>query len=196
MNKIITISREFGSGGRTIGKLLAERLHIPRYDEELIDMIASESGFAKEFISERSEDAPFSGWLSNAFSDRGFDGLSSQDYLWNIQRDIILEIAQKDDCVIIGRCAEYILKDRADLLKVFIYADIDKRTERIVKLYGERDISSKKRLKDKDKRRAAFYHIYTNIEWGKTQNYDLSLNSGTLGINQCVDILANLYENR
>lgn len=196
MHKIITISREFGSGGRTIGKKLAETLGIPCYDEELIDKIASESGFNKEFIQERSEYTPQGGWLANAFSDRGYDGLSTQDYLWNIQNEVILDIATKEDCVIVGRCAEYILREKADLLKVFIYADMEQRSERIVKLYGERDNSPKKRLKDKDKRRIAFYHIYTDMEWGKAQNYDLTLNSGTLGIDKCVSILADLYKKK
>lgn len=196
MKKIITISREFGSGGRTIGKQTAQILGIPCYDEELIDKIASESGFAKEFVSENSEYTRHGGWLANAFTDRGYDGLSSQDYLWNIQSNIILDIATKEDCVIVGRCAEYILREKAKLLKVFIYADMDQRADRIVKMYGERDDSPYKRLRDKDKRRTAYYHIYTDMEWGKVQNYDIALNSGSLGIERCSEIIASLYKTK
>lgn len=125
-NRIITISREFGSGGRTVGRQAAARLGIPCYDQELIEKLAAESGFAKDFIIEKGEDAPYSGWLANAFTDRGAGGISSQDYLWVIQRKIILGLAAKESCVIVGRCADYILRDTADCLKVFIHADMQK----------------------------------------------------------------------
>ncbi len=193
MNRIITISREFGSGGRTIGKKLAERLGIPCYDEELITKIEEKSGLAKEFIQERGEYTLRGGWLANAFADRSLNGLSVQDYLWTVQRKLILELAEKESCVIVGRCADYILEGKADLLKVFIHASLEKRAERIVKLYGERPESPEKRLRDKDIRRSAYYHFYTDVEWGICKNYDIALNSGEIGIDRCVDIIAALY---
>ena len=104
-----------------------------------------------------------------------------------------MELAEKESCVIVGRCADYILKDLADCLRVFIYADMDVRAERIVTQYGERVEAPEKRLKDKDKRRAAYYQFYTDSKWGVIQNYDVALNSGTLGIDGCVDVLAALY---
>lgn len=192
-NRIVTISREFGSGGRTIGKLTAERLGIACYDQELIEKIAEKSGFTKEFIAEKGEHAQHRGWFANAFTDRGINGISSQDYLWGIQRDIILELAAKEPCVIVGRCADYILRDTADCLKVFIHSDMEVRAERIVKQYGESQDSPEKRLKDKDKRRSAYYHFYTDMDWGAVQNYHITLNSGALGIEKCVEILAGLY---
>lgn len=192
-NRVITISRQFGSGGRTVGKELAAKLNIPCYDYEIIEKIAEESGFAKEYIEERGEYTSQSTWFGNAFSDRDFYGHSNQDHLWSIQRKIILELAEKGPCVIVGRCADYILKDTADCLRVFIHADMDKRAERIVKQYGERSDSPEKRLKDKDKRRAAYYQFYTDMKWGVLQHYDITLNSGVLGIEKCVDILAGLY---
>lgn len=192
-NRVITISRQFGSGGRTIGKELAARLGIPCYDNELIEKIAEESGFAKEYIAERGEYTSHGIWFNNAFSDRDFYGHSNQDYLWSIQRKIILELAEKGPCVIVGRCADYILKDTADCLRVFIHADMDKRAERIVQQYGERNDSPEKRLKDKDKRRAAYYQFYTDVKWGVLHHYDITLNSGALSIEKCVDILADLY---
>lgn len=193
MNRVITISREFGSGGRTIGKHVAEKLNIPCYDEELLNRIAEKSGLAKEYIAERGEYTPKGGWLATAFADRSLNGLSVQDYLWTVQRKLIIELAEQESCVIVGRCADYILEGQQDLLKVFIHADVPSRAKRIVELYGERDDAPEKRLRDKDKRRAAYYQFYTDMEWGKAQHYHIALDSGALGIDRCVDIIASLY---
>jgi len=193
MNRVITISREFGSGGRTIGKLVAERLGIPCYDQELIEKIEEKSGLAKDFIAERGEYTLKGGWLANAFADRSLNGLSVQDYLWTVQRKIIIELAEKGPCVIVGRCADYILDGKADCLKVFIHASIEKRAKRIVEKYGESSESPEKRLRDKDIRRSAYYHFYTDVEWGIAKNYDVALDSGTIGLERCVDIIASLY---
>lgn len=192
-NRIVTISREFGSGGRTIGKLVAEKLGIPCYDQELIGKLVEESGFAKDYVMEQSEEAPHSGWLASAFAGRGLNGLSNQDYLWIKQRDIILKLAEKESCVIVGRCADYILRDRADCLRVFIHAEEKKREERIVAVYGESDQATAHRIKDKDKRRVAYYEFYTNMKWGQAKNYHMTLDSGTLGIEVCVEIVAGVY---
>ena len=190
-NRVITISREFGSGGRTIGKKVAQALGIPCYDSELLQKIAVESGFNENYIKDAGEYAP-SGFLSAAFSHRGF-GPTNADYLWEIQYKIITELAEQGPCVIVGRCADYVLRDKADCLKVFIHADMKFRAERIVKVYGEREESPEQRLKDKDKRRAAYHRFYTDMKWGHAQNYDVTLNSGTLGIDKCVEIIRQLY---
>lgn len=192
-HKIITISRQFGSGGRTVGKETALKLGIPCYDQELIEKIAAESGFAKEYIAEKSENVSRSSWLAAAFSNTGMNSMSTQDYLWDAQRKCILELAQKERCVIVGRCADYILRNQADCLTVFIHADMEKRAERIVKKYGETEHSPEKRLKDKDKKRSMYYHYYTDMEWGMAKNYHISMDSGTLGIKTCVDIITKLY---
>lgn len=189
-NRVITISREFGSGGRTIGKKVAEALGIPCYDSELIQKIASESGFNEDYVKDVGEYG--SGGFLSLFSNRSF-GLNNEDYVWEIQCRIITELAEKGPCVIVGRCADYILRDKADCLKVFIHADMAFRAERIVKVYGERAASPEQRLKDKDKRRAAYHRFYTNMKWGHAQNYDITLNSGTLGIDRCVGIIRELY---
>jgi len=191
-NKIITISREFGSGGRTIGKLAAEKLGIPCYDKELIEQIEEKSGLAKEFIEERGEYTLRGGWLANAFADRSMNGLSVQDYLWTVQRKLILELAEKESCVIVGRCADYILEGKADLFKVFIHASIEERARRIVEKYGESDDAPEKRLRDKDLRRSGYYRFYTDMEWGIAKNYDLVLDSGRFGVEKCADIIAEL----
>ncbi len=189
-NRVITISREFGSGGRPIGKKVAEQLGIPCYDSELIQKIAEESGFDAKFVQEAGEYAP-GGFLSN-LSSRTF-GPTNEDYLWKIQYQIISRLAGQGPCVIVGRCADYILRDKADCLRVFIHADAQFRARRIVQEYGERAESPEQRLRDKDKRRAAYHRFYTNMKWGHAQNYDLTLNSGTLGIDKCVEIIRDLY---
>lgn len=190
-NRIITISREFGSGGRTIGRKTAEKLGIPCYDAELVQKLAKESGFAESYIKEAGEYAP-NGFLSYAFSDRVF-GPTNEDILWKLQYKVITELAEKGPCVIVGRCADYILRDKADCLKVFIHADMAFRAERIVKEYGEREQSPEQRLRDKDKRRAAYHRFYTDMKWGYAQNYHITLDSGILGIERCVEIISALY---
>ena len=192
-NRIITISREFGSGGRTVGKQVAQKLNIPCYDQELIEKIAEESGFAPAYIKEQGEYAARAGWLSNALAGRFSNGLTTQDQLWLLQRKVILELAEKGPCVIVGRCADYILRNEADCLTAFIHADMEKRGQRIVEIYGEREESPEKRLRDKDKRRAAYYQMYTDMTWGDARHYHVALDSGVLGIETCVSILAGLY---
>ncbi len=191
--KIITISREFGSGGRTIGREVANRLGIPFYDKELVEQIALESGFAPKFIEENGEHAPGKSRLSYAFASQGvpgvMNGLSTADFLWSIQCNVILQLAEQGPCVIVGRNADYILKDRADCLDVFIHADMDFRADRIVRLYGESEKSPITRLQEKDKRRQVNYQHYTGRVWGNANNYDLCLNSASLGIESCVDII-------
>lgn len=189
-NRVVTISREFGSGGRTIGRKLAEELGIPCYDAELIQQLARESGFSEDYIRDAGEYAP-GGYLS-LLSNRAF-ALTNEDVLWELQYKVITDLAEKGPCVIVGRCADYILRDTADCLKAFIHADMDFRAKRIVEVYGEREQSPEQRLKDKDKRRAAYHRFYTNMKWGHAQNYHICLDSGKLGIDSCVEILRQLY---
>lgn len=190
-NRIITISREFGSGGRTIGKKVAEKLDIPCYDSELLQKIAEESGFAESYVKDAGEYAP-SGFLSSVFSSRAL-GPTNEDRLWEIQYKLITELAEQGSCVIVGRCADDILREKADCLRVFIHASMEYRAERIVSVYGEREESPEQRLRDKDKRRAAYHRFYTNMKWGHAQNYHICLDSGVVGIEPCVDIIAGLF---
>lgn len=190
-NRIITISREFGSGGRTIGRQAAEKLGIPCYDAELIQKLAEENGFAESYIKEAGEYTPH-GFLSLAFSNR-VQGPTNEDILLDLQYKVITELAEKGPCVIVGRCADYILREKADCLKVFIHADMAFRAERIVKVYGEREQSPEQRLRDKDKRRAAYHRFYTDMKWGRAQNYHITLNSGVLGIDRCAEIICGLF---
>jgi len=197
--KIITISREFGSGGRTMGRKIAEKLGIPFYDKELVDQIAVESGFAPKFVEEHGEHSPTGSFFSYAFAPQGvpgiMNGLSTADFLWNIQCNVILQLAEQGPCVIVGRNADYILKDRADALHVYVFADVPYRAERIVRLYGESEKSPEQRLAEKDKRRRVNYQHYTGRTWGMAQNYDLCLDTGVLGEDYCADIVVNAVLN-
>ena len=194
--KIITISREFGSGGRTIGHLVAEKLGIPFYDKELVEHVALESGFAPKFIEEHGEHSPGKSLFSYAFSHHGvpgvMNGLSTADFLWNAQCSVILQLADKGPCVIVGRNADYVLKDRPDCLHAYIYADMAFRADRIVRLYGESEKSPEARLQEKDKRRRVNYQHYTGRVWGQAQNYDVCLNSSAIGIEHCADIIVDM----
>lgn len=191
-HRIITISRQFGSGGRSIGKAVAAQLGIPCYDQELIAMAAKESGFSEEYVKKDSEYTR-SGLLSGLLSDRVYDTPITQDVLWEAQKKVILQLAEKGPCVIVGRCADHILKDYADCLRVFIHADDEKRAERIVNVYGETDTAPAKRIADKDKSRKAYYQKYTGTVWGNAENYHIALDSGELGAETCVKLLCELY---
>lgn len=197
--KIITISREFGSGGRSVGRKVAEKLGIPFYDKELVDQIALESGFAPKYVEEHGEHSPGSSLFAYAFAPQGvpgvMNGLSTADFLWNIQCSVILQLAEQGPCVIVGRNADYILKDRKDALHAFIHADMDFRAERIVRLYGESEKSPEARLQEKDKRRKVNYQHYTGRTWGMSQNYDVCLNSATVGVEACADIIVAMVKN-
>ena len=193
-NRVITISREFGSAGRTIGRQVALRLGLPCYDHELIEKIAQKSGMTEEYVKERCEYMASPGIIGNILGGRDYSGHSIQDDLWAVQKQVIEDLAEKESCVMVGRCADYILREKATLLTVFIHAAMDKRAERIVKVYGEYDEAPEKRLQDKDKRRKAFYQFYTDLKWGDVRNYQIALDSGILGIDKCVDIICDLYK--
>ena len=187
--KVIAISREFGSGGRSIGKALANDLNIKCYDKEIIEKIASESGYDPKYIEENGEG-------NKTFLDRIFSTPmytpSNEDNIWALQCDLILK-ASEEPCIIVGRCADYLLQDREDVLKVFVYADIESRADRIVKVYGESDVKPLERVKDKDKKRIAYYEHYTSFKWGDAHNYDICLNSSKLGIDKCISIIKDIY---
>ncbi|MBP3672512.1 MAG: cytidylate kinase-like family protein [Oscillospiraceae bacterium] len=197
--KIITVSREFGSGGRTVGRLIAQQLDIPFYDSELVKQISLESGFAPKFVEEHGEHSPGNSLFSYAFAPQGvpgvMNGLSTADFLWNIQCSVILQIADQGPCVIVGRNADYILKDREDVLNVFIHADKDFRAERIVRLYGNSEKTPAARLQEKDKRRRVNYQHYTGRTWGIAENYDVCLNSGVIGVERCAEIIVDIVKN-
>lgn len=196
--KIITVSRQFGSGGRSIGKEIAEKLGFDYYDSELVEKVAKETGFDPSYIADAGEYAPGRSMLSYAFSSAiphgAGNSMSASDYLWATQSRIITELAEKGNCVIVGRCADYILRDREDCLNIFIHASKEYRAKRIVELYGERDKSPLKRLDEKDTKRRVNYKYFTGREWGVTENYHIALDSGVIGHENCVDIVCDIVE--
>ena len=187
--RIITISREFGSGGRFIGEKVAKKLEIAYYDKNIISQIAEKSGLSPEYIQENAELSPKKGLFAYAFSGRDITGKSVEDMVYEAQRNIILELAEKEPCVIIGRNADYILQDRDDVLNVFIHGDMPEKIKRITGLYNVKEKEAVKMMADTDKRRRTNYSFYTDQNWGKASNYTLCLNSSQLGYDRCEMII-------
>ena len=186
---IITISRQFGSGGRFIGEEVAKQLGISYYDKNIIEKIAEKSGLAPEYIEKNGELSPGRGLFAYAFSGRDLTGKSVEDELYEVQRKIILELVQKGPCVIIGRNADYILRDRDDVVNVFICGNQPEKQQRICKLYDVSEKEAIKLMKEVDKRRMANYNFYTDQKWGQASNYSLCLNSSQLGYELCEKII-------
>lgn len=187
--RIITISREFGSGGRFIGEEVAKKLGVAYYDKDIIGKIAEQSGLSPEYIQENAELSPKQGLFAYAFSGRDITGKSVGDMVYEAQRKIIMEIAEKESCVIIGRNADFILKDRDDVLNVFIHGDMPEKIQRIIDLYNVEEKEAVKMMADTDKRRMTNYNFYTEQKWGKASNYTLCLNSSQLGYDRCGRII-------
>ena len=192
--RIITISREFGSGGRFIGEEVAQQLGIAYYSENIIDQIAQQSGLSPEYIEENAELSPKKGFFAYAFSGRDITGKSVDDMLYEAQRKVILEIAEKEPCVMIGRNTDFILKDRDDVLNVFIHGDMPEKIKRICKLYNVTEDGAVKLIKDTDKRRRINYNFYTEQKWGMARNYTLSLNSSQLGYERCEKMIIDCVD--
>ena len=187
--RIITISREFGSGGRFIGEEVAKKLGIAYYDKNIISQIAEKSGLSPDYIQESAELSPKKGLFAYALAGRDITGRSVEDMVYETQRKVILELARKEPCVIIGRNADYILKDRDDALNVFIHGDMLEKIQRISQLYRVTEQEAVKMMADTDKRRMTNYNFYTDQKWGKASNYTLCLNSSQLGYDRCEAII-------
>ena len=187
--RIITISREFGSGGRFIGEEVAKKLGMAYYDKNVITEIAEKSGLSPEYIQENSELSPKKGLFAYALAGRDITGKSVEDMVYEAQRKVILELVEKEPCVIIGRNADFILKDRDDVLNVFIHGNMPEKMQRISCLYNVSGQEAVKMMADTDKRRLANYNFYTEQKWGKASNYTLCLNSSELGYDRCEAII-------
>ena len=195
----VTIGRQFGSGGREIGKKVAQALDIPYYDKEILAVAAQESGLSQEFLKSYDEKPTNSFLYSLVMGQQrlspGMAGNTVEQLAANAQREAVLSVAAKGSCVIVGRCADYILRERADVLNVFIHAPISYRADRVVRLYGESDQAPEKRLEEKDKRRRAYYKHYADRDWGMSQNYHLSLDSSLVGIERCAQLILDVARN-
>ncbi len=198
MSKIITIGRELGSGGRTIGKMVANKLGIPYYDRELIDKAADKAGLSVPYV-ETNEQRVTNSFLYNIAMGTSYgygilenannQALPLSEQVYIAQKDVITGFANEGACVIVGRCADQILKDRDDLLSVFIYADKKSRANHAINDYGMERDKIEKELKKSDHDRSQHYNNFTEKEWGERHNYDLLLNSGALGYERCADII-------
>ena len=203
MKKIITIGRELGSGGRTIGKMVANRLGVPYYDRELIDKAAENSGLTTQYI-ESSEQRITNSFLYNLAMGTSYgygilqnanrQTLPLSEQIYEAQREVITKFANQGRCVIVGRCADQILAEREDVFRVFIYADMDKRVQRGIQEYGMAKQTARKEIEKSDKERGRHYNIFTDKTWGDRHNYDLLLNSSKLEYENCAKIICNLVE--
>ena len=191
-NKIITISREFGSGGKYIGILVAKKLGIPCYDRDIIEKIAEESGFVDEFIKRVTEYAPSKSIFAYSFVGRSATGESIEDKIFAIQEKVIRELADKGPCVIVGRSADYILRDY-DTLDVFIYAPTDDKIKRTMRFKNVGERVAKKLVKETDKKRSINYKYYTGKNWGEREIYTVMLNSTDLGVEKTADFIVEIY---
>ena len=187
--RIITISREFGSGGRFIGEEVAKKLGIAYYDKNIINEIAEKTGLSQEYVQKNAELSPKKGLFAYALAGRDITGKSVEDMVYEAQRKVILDLAKKEPCVIIGRNADYILKDRDDVLNVFIHGDMPEKIQCITDLYNVEKQKAVKMMEDTDKRRKTNYNFYTDQNWGKASNYTLCLNSSQLGYDRCEKII-------
>ena len=168
---------------------MAKKLGIAYYDKDIIGQIAEQSGLSPEYIKENAELSPKKGLFAYALVGRDITGKSVEDMVYEAQRKVILDLAGKEPCVIIGRNADFILKDRDDVLNVFIHGDMPEKIQRITRLYNVGEQEAVKMMADTDKRRMANYNFYTEQNWGKASNYTLCLNSSEIGYDKCEAII-------
>lgn len=181
---VVTISREYGSGGRYVGKILANKINLPFYDKELISLTAKESGFSKSYVSKNDEIMSSTKYENN-----------NDDRMFIAESKVIKNLA-KNSCVIVGRCSDFILKDSKNTLKVFLYSDNKSKVKRVVKYYGLKEEKALKEIEKINKQREKHYKYYTNREWKDPNNYDLMLNVDLLGVEKCADIIKNIIETK
>ncbi len=191
MKYVITIGREYGSGGRFIAKLVAERLGISFYDNELITEACKESGLSPAILE--TYDEKTDGFFSVAGMYSYDMSLSQKVFL--AQFDAIKKIAENESCVIVGRCADYVLKDNENLVSIFICAPMDEKVNRVTEYYGVNPDKAVSTITKKDKKRRGYYNYYTDLDWGKAANYDMCINS-KLGIDQCVNLIVQYVKER
>lgn len=193
--RIITISREFGSGGRYLGEEIAKRLGMDYYDKEILVKVAEKTGLSQKYIEQMGEGAPHKHQFSYSFVGRNSAGASMGDYMDTIQREVILEAAEKGPCVIVGRCADYILRERTDCLNIFVCGNEKEKTDRIMELYKLSKTEAHKLMKETNKKRRVHYEYYTEQRWGEACNYSICLNSSDIGYENCIDIVCKLAQN-
>lgn len=192
---VITIARGYGSGGKTIGKMLSEKLDIPFYDRELLRMASDDSGIHERLFGQADERVkpglrkPFGKVYKGELLPPESDDFVSDDNLFNYQAKIIKELADTRSCVIVGRCADFILQDRPNVVKLFVHAPFESCVKTVMDMYALPQKEAEKKIQDTDRHRSAYYKYYTGRNWDNAQNYDLCLNSAELGFDKCVEIV-------
>ena len=196
MLPVISISRQFGSGGHSIGEAVAKQLDVPFYDGEIVEQVAEKSGYAKELIEEQGEATSSASKIFDISAASAMYFQSPQDEIFLAQRKVILEAARKGPCVIVGRCSDYILRNaEISCLNVLIHADMEHRIKRVLERYGDiKNVDVRKRILKKDKQRRTYYRYYTDQHWGDYANYDIALDSGNLGEECCVHVICELAQ--
>ena len=199
MNKLVTISREYGSGGRVIGKLVAEALGVPLYDKDIIEMAAEQSGLSPDVIAsaELQAKSSFSYTLQSAVSiGDGFGGeaISMNEKMFLAQFDVITQIGDTGEGVIVGRCADYVLRDHDDVVNVFVFAEHEDKVKRCVEEYSDDPGKVEEKMKTYDKSRRNYYNYHTSQKWGEYKNYDLMINSSLVGEQGACDVICKYLE--
>lgn len=194
-NYVITIARGYGSGGRTIGKMLADELNIKAYDREIVRMASEESGINEALFGEADEKLknPLMRYAKGVYKGRiitpDCEDFVSDKNLFNYEAKVVKELANKESCIIIGRCADYVLKDYKNVIRVFVHAPLESCVRTLSEMSSLNEKELEKRIQRIDKNRAAYYQHYTGREWNGAENYDLCLNSADLGFEKCVEII-------
>ena len=189
---VITNARENGSGGRYIGKLIADKLGIKFYDKELIPKVAKETGLSEEYIENNEQKREALAGINNGY----YVGLNNADELFIKESELIKKVANEESCVIIGRCADFILQDKSNVLKVFVYSNMNDKIKRATEIYGLNKSKAEKEIKRIDKLRANHYKHYTGKEWNHHANYDVCMNSDTLGVEKSADLICEMVKNK
>lgn len=189
---VITIAREYGSGGRYIGRLVADKLGIKFYDKDFITEVAKETGLAEEYIENHEQKRGSLAGLNNGY----YVGLDNSDELFIKEAELIKKVANQESCVIIGRCADFILKDKDNVMKVFVYANQEDKIKRATEIYGLDKAKAEKEIKRIDKLRANHYKHYTEKEWSHYSNYDICINSDALGVEKSADLICEMVQNK
>lgn len=187
---IITIAREYGSGGRYVGKLLSEKLNFPLYDKNFVLKVAEETGFSKDYILENEQKRSSFDLLTQGY----YGGLNNSDALYLKEAEIIKDLAKKGSCIIVGRAADYVLNDLDNVIRIFLCSDIQHKINRVVKYYGIKKASAEKEIKKINKLRANHYKHYTNQEWSDSSHYDICLNTDVLGVEKTTDLLEEFID--
>jgi len=202
-NIVITIGRQFGSGGRYVGRLLAEKLGIPFYDKELLSEAAKNSGICEEIFEEHDEKPTRSllfslvtGMQSHMTAGSFYMDMPLNHKIFLAQFDAIRRIAEEGPCVIVGRCADYVLRENPDAVSVFVKADMESKIDRAVKYYGIEKDKAEEHIRKADKQRASYYNYYATATWGDVENYDLVVDTGMLGVEGAVELIVKFLELR